>query len=136
MVPGGGDAESLGPVILHVWRAGVTPSRLDDYRRFERERRLPMLHRQPGFLGALFLRGAGDLVASVTIWEDKGAVEALESSPSYRDTIAELVRSGLLTGEPSEETFEVAHGTLRPEPLISALDVAGPDVGDRPVGSR
>jgi len=104
-----------------VWRAKIAPGRDEEYRRFERERCLPMLLRQPGLLGVLFLREAGYRAASVTIWEDDGAVEALESSPSYRGTARELAESGLLAGERSVEAFEVAGGILRPEPLISSL---------------
>jgi heme-degrading monooxygenase HmoA len=89
-------------VILRIWSAALDPARLEEYRRFEAERSLPMLHRQPGFLGVFFLRAAEDRAASITIWEDRGAVEASESSPSYRRTARELADSGLLlTGEPS-----------------------------------
>jgi hypothetical protein len=78
-------------VILRIWSAALDPARLEEYRRFEAERSLPMLHRQPGFLGVFFLRAAEDRAASITIWEDRGAVEALESSPSYRRTDREYV---------------------------------------------
>jgi heme-degrading monooxygenase HmoA len=108
-------------VILRIWRAGLDPARMEEYQRFEVERCLPMLRRQPGLLGVLFLRESGNRAASVTIWEDGGAVEALESSPSYRGTARELAESGLLAGERSVEAFEVAGGILRPEPLISSL---------------
>jgi hypothetical protein len=43
-------------VVLCVWRARLNPARLEAYRRFERERCLPMLHKQPGLLAVLFLR--------------------------------------------------------------------------------
>jgi heme-degrading monooxygenase HmoA len=116
------DADDRGEaMILRVWRAKIDSARLEEYRRFERERCLPMLRKQPGFLEVLFLRQAENRGASVTIWEDKGAVEALESSPSYRGTIRALAECGLLAGEQSVETFEVAGGDLRPEPLILAL---------------
>jgi heme-degrading monooxygenase HmoA len=108
-------------VILRVWRAKLNTARLEAYRRFERERCLPMLRRQPGFLGVLFSREAYDRAASITIWEDVGAVEALASSPSYRRTARELAESGLLVGEQSEEVFEVEGGDLRPEALLGAL---------------
>ncbi len=104
-----------------MWRVKVVPARIEEYRRFEQKRCLPMLRRQPGFLGVLFLREAGDRAASVTVWEDGGAVEALESSPSYRGTTRDLVESGLLAGEQSVEVFEVAGGALRSEPLALAL---------------
>jgi hypothetical protein len=40
-------------VILRIWRAKIAPARSEEYRRFERERCLPMLRRQPGFLGVV-----------------------------------------------------------------------------------
>jgi heme-degrading monooxygenase HmoA len=108
-------------MILRIWHAALNPIHLEEYRRFEAERSLPMLHRQPGFLGVFFLRAAEDRAASITIWEDRGAVEALESSPSYRRTARELAESGLLTGEQLVEILEVEGGDLRPEVLVVAL---------------
>jgi heme-degrading monooxygenase HmoA len=109
-------------VILRVWSAKINPARLEAYRRFEAERCLPMLHKLPGRLGVLFLRQAEDHAASLTLWEDAGAVEALQSSPSYRQTTHELAESALLTGNESVEVFEVEGGDLRPEALPRALD--------------
>ena len=111
-----------GAVILRVWRAKLNPRRLEEYQRFERERCLPMLRKQPGLLGVLFLRQAEDHAASLTIWEDAGAVDALASSPSYRETTHELAESALLGGDESVEILEVEGGDLRPEALARALD--------------
>jgi heme-degrading monooxygenase HmoA len=108
-------------MILRIWQAALDPKRLEAYRRFETERSLPMLHKQPGFLGVFFLRATEDRAASITIWEDRGAVEALESSPSYRRTDRELAESGLLAGEPSVKILEVEGGDLRPEALVGIL---------------
>lgn len=108
-------------MILRVWRAKIVPTRLEEYRRFERERCLPMLRKQPGFLGVLFLRAAEGNAASITMWEDGGAVEALKSSPSYRRADHELAESGLLGGEQLVEILEVEGGDLRPEALLVAL---------------
>jgi heme-degrading monooxygenase HmoA len=108
-------------VILRIWRAKLNRACLEDYRRFERERCLPMLHKQPGLLGVLLLREAEDCAATLTIWEDRGTVEALTSSPSYRRTARELAESELLEGKQSEEVFEVEGGDLRPEALLGAL---------------
>jgi heme-degrading monooxygenase HmoA len=109
-------------VILRVWRARINPARIEEYRRFEAERCLPMLRRQPGFLAGLFVRQAGDHAASLTIWEDRGSVEAVESSPSYRRVVRELAGSDLLDGDQSLEVLEVEGGDLRPEALVEALD--------------
>ena len=109
-------------MILRVWRAQVVPERLEEYRRFERERCLPALRRQPGFLGVLFSWDAEACAAtSITIWEDAGAVQALQSSPSYRRATRELAESGLLAGEKSVELLEVEGGELRPEALVGTL---------------
>ena len=109
-------------MILRIWRAKINPARLEEYRRFERERCLPMLHKQPGLLAMLFLRYTEDQAASITIWEDRGAVEALQSSPSYRETTHELGESALLAGNESVEVLEVEGGDLRPEALVRTLD--------------
>ena len=112
-------------MILRVWHAKIDPARIEEYRHFERERCLPMLRKQPGFLGVLFVRQAEDHPSSLTIWEDAGAVEALESSPSYREVTYELVESVLLAGSESVVIFEVEGGALRPEALVRALDRIG-----------
>lgn len=109
-------------MILRIWRAPLDPARIEEYWCFERKRCVPTLHRQPGFLGVLFLRGAGELASSLTVWEDRGAVDALESSPSYGRAARELAESGLLAGEESVDIFEVVGGTLRLEPLDAALN--------------
>jgi heme-degrading monooxygenase HmoA len=107
---------------LRILRAKIAPARLEEYRRFERERCLPMLRRQPGLLGVLFLRQAEDHVAEITLWEDRGAMQALQSSPSYREITHELAESALLGGDRSVEVLEVEGGDLRPEALRGALD--------------
>ena len=108
-------------MILRIWRAGLDPARMEEYRRFEAEQCLPMLRKQPGLLGVLFLQEAGGGAVSITIWEDRGTVEALESSPSYRRTARELAERELLAGEKPVEIFEVEGGDLRPEALVGAL---------------
>ena len=108
-------------MIARVWRAGLNPAQLEEYRHFERALCLPMFFRQPGFLGGLFLREAADRAVSLTLWEDGGAVEALESSPSYRKMTRELVEEALLAGEPSVEIWEVQSGELRMEALLRVL---------------
>ncbi len=109
-------------MIVRVWRAKLNQACLEEYRRFEQERCMSMLSKQPGFLGVIFLRQAEDHASSLTIWEDAGAVDALESSPSYREVTNELGESALLAGSESVVIFEVEGGDLRPEALVRALD--------------
>lgn len=108
-------------MILRIWRATLDPAYREAYRRFERETCLPMLRKQAGFLGGLFLRGEGSRVTSLTLWEDRGTVEALGSSPSYQRTELELAERKLLAGEPSVEVLEVVGGDLRLEAFVESL---------------
>lgn len=108
-------------MILRVWRAKIISERVEEYRRFNREQCLPMLRKQPRFLAVLLLRDARGIVVSITVWDDQGTVEALESSPSYRTTTHELVGRELLNDKPSVELLEVEGGDLRAEALAAAL---------------
>jgi heme-degrading monooxygenase HmoA len=109
-------------MILRLWRARINRARIEEYRCFEAERCIPMPHKQPGLLGVLFLRQAEDHAASLTIWEDRGAVEALQSSPSYLHTFHELAESALLAGDQSVELLDVESGDFRLDALVRALD--------------
>ena len=111
-------------MILRLWRARINRARIEEYRCFEAEQCIPMLHKQPGLLGVLFLRQAEDHAASLTIWEDRGAVEALQSSPSYQYTIHELAESALLAGDQSVELLEVESGDFRLDALVRTLEQA------------
>ncbi len=111
-------------MILRLWRARFNRARIEEYRCFEAERCIPMLHKQPGLLGVLFLRQAEDHAASLTIWEDRGAVEALQSSPSYLHTFHELAESALLAGDQSVELLDVESGDFRLDALVRKLDQA------------
>jgi heme-degrading monooxygenase HmoA len=118
-----GDGERGGEaVILRVWSAKIVPARLEQYRRFEQERYVPMLRKQAGLLGVLYLRQAEDHAASFTIWEGAGAVEALQSSRSYWETAHELGEGALLAGDQSVEIFEIEGEILRTEALVRALE--------------
>ena len=109
-------------MILRVWRVKIDPARLDEYHRFEQERCMPMLRKQPGLLEVLFLRQAEGHAASLTVWEDAGALEALQSSPSYQEITHELAESALQAGAQTMEVFEIEGGDLRPEALVKSLN--------------
>jgi heme-degrading monooxygenase HmoA len=80
-----------------------------------------MLRRQPGFLGGLFLRKVSDQAALLTFWEDRGAVEALKSSPSYQKMTQEINDRKLLLEEPLIDAWEVQGGEFRVEVLMQVL---------------
>ncbi len=109
-------------MIVRIWRTQVDPTREEEYERFTQEHSLPMFHQQKGLLGVLLLHGPEDR-AALTMWESVAAVEALESSSTYAETVHRLEGSGLLMGEHSVEVFEVHGGFLRGD---SPLDVLHP----------
>ena len=99
-------------MIARIWRTGIDPARAEEYERFAEERSLPMFRMQEGFRGVLFTTGPDGRRAVISFWEDAGAVEALDRSVSYRETVAALVGTALLRGEQSVELFEVHGGEL------------------------
>ena len=108
-------------MVARIWRTGVKPERIDEYERLAHERSLPMFLEQRGFIGVLFMREEEDRAAVLTLWEDKKAVEELEASPLYRQTVEIILGSGLLAKEQSVEVFEVHGGQVLARKLAARL---------------
>lgn len=103
----------LGLMIARIWRTGLDESRADEYDHFAAERSLPMFRRQPGLLSVLFTR-SGEGRAVITFWTDRAAVDALESAPDYRETVAAISATGFLRAPQSVELLDVDGGWLPP----------------------
>jgi heme-degrading monooxygenase HmoA len=101
-------------MIVRIWRTGVDPARLSEYRAFATEQSLPMFRQQEGFLGVLFTEGE-DGCAVVSLWRDRAAADALESSQSYRDTVAAISNTGFLKGTQTVEILDVTEGHVTHE---------------------
>ncbi len=101
--------------LVRIWRTNVDPLRVTEYERFAQDVSLPMFRAQQGFLGVLFA-GAGPPRAVLSFWKDQHAVDALASSPSYGETVARILATGMLAGETTTEILEL-HGGQRPEVL-------------------
>ncbi|MGW0587504.1 antibiotic biosynthesis monooxygenase family protein [Streptosporangium sp. NPDC002607] len=100
-------------MIMRIWRTQVDEARAAEYERFAAVESLPMFRTQRGFLGLLFGRN-GSACAVTTLWEDDAAADALEESPSYRETVARIGAAGFLTGPSVVERFTV-HGSHLPD---------------------
>jgi heme-degrading monooxygenase HmoA len=98
-------------MIVRIWRTGVDPDRVAEYRMFAEQRSLPMFRSQTGFLGVLFVEAESD-VAVISFWQDRDSAEALERSATYKDTVTRILAAGFLSGEQSVASFEVAGGEL------------------------
>lgn len=108
-------------MVVRIWRTGVKPERFEEYERFAWERSLHMFREQRGFLGVLFMREEADRVAVLTLWEDEKAIEALEASPLYRQTVEGILGSGFLAREQSVEVLEVHGGQVLASELAARL---------------
>lgn len=100
-------------MIVRIWRTGIDAVRAEEYERFARERSLPMFRAQTGFRGVLFASGGETERVVLSFWDDLGALAALDDSPSYRETVAALLATGILTGDQSVEVLDVQGGDLR-----------------------
>ena len=96
-------------MIVRIWTTRVEPTRVDEYRSFAIERSLPMFREQDGFLGVMFTESELRF-AVISLWTDRRAAEALESSASYRATVAAITRAGFLTGSQGVEILDVKGG--------------------------
>jgi hypothetical protein len=93
-------------MVVRIWRTEIDATRAEDYRDFAHSRSLPMFRAQPGFAGVLFAaRGAQRAV--ITLWHDGAAAEALDHSPTYNATVAEIEATGFLRGASEVEVLEL-----------------------------
>ncbi|MCB8818997.1 antibiotic biosynthesis monooxygenase family protein [Microvirga rosea] len=88
-----------------IWRTQVIPGRFEDYERFARETSLPMFQSQTGYRGVI-MAGDGPERLVITFWDSDEAIAALDSSPSYRNTVSKIVATGFLTGAQSVEVYD------------------------------
>jgi hypothetical protein len=73
----------MKPSVVRIWTTGLDESRERDYEEFARNISLPMFRRHDGFLGVLFA-GVGEQRTVITLWRDRAAAAALNTSADYR----------------------------------------------------
>jgi heme-degrading monooxygenase HmoA len=98
-------------MLARIWRTKLDISRIADYEHFAIQRSFPMFKDQPGFLGVLFARQEADC-AVITFWDQPAAIEALESSPVYLTTVAEINQTGFLVGDASVDILDIHAGEI------------------------
>jgi heme-degrading monooxygenase HmoA len=96
-------------VIARIWQTSLHADRLGEYDSFARERSLPMFQSQDGLLGVLLL-GEGTERRVLTLWRDETAIDALESSESYRATVAALIDTGILVPDSQSTVLHAVTG--------------------------
>ena len=94
-----------GQLIARIWHTEIDPDRAAEYEAFARDISLPMFRAQPGFAGVLMLRDGGRCQV-ITLWESHDAIDALNSSASYRQTVDRILAQGFLGSEQSVELLD------------------------------
>ena len=83
-------------MIIRLWITGLKEGRGTAYETFAREISLPMFRKQDGFLGCVMSRNEVESLV-LTFWRDQDAVAALNKSPTYQETVGQILAAGLLT---------------------------------------
>lgn len=92
-------------MIARLWKTGLNRQRVDAYEEFARTVSLPMFHQQDGFLGCVMGRTETEGFV-MTFWRDQAAIDALDTSPSYKATVARISKAGLLDGMQSVDLLQ------------------------------
>lgn len=112
-------------MVVRIWKAPITCSDREAFRRFEREM-LELLQGRPGLLGAFFRQTPGaeentEMRASMSIWEDRRLIDAIEASSAYRRLMEKIDASGVLRGPSESMIFETEPGVPIHETFAKAL---------------
>jgi heme-degrading monooxygenase HmoA len=110
-------------MIARMWRTRMDPARGAEYDTFADTYSRPMFATLPGCLGALFL-GTGEERSVLTLWADRGSIEALDTSALYRETVARFQATGVLREPQTVELFAVTGGTVSALALAAELSPA------------
>ena len=92
-------------MIARIWHTDIDPDRAAEYESFAREISLPMFRQQQGFVGVLMVR-EGSRCRVITVWRGPEDVAALDTSPSYKDTVARIIAKGFLCGDQKIEVMD------------------------------
>jgi heme-degrading monooxygenase HmoA len=89
-----------------IWRARIDPARSEEYRSFAATHSIPMFESHDGFVGVIFGERENERLV-ITLWDHAEAVEALNSSARYKETVAQIESEGFIMGAQSIDTFEI-----------------------------
>jgi heme-degrading monooxygenase HmoA len=103
-------------LIARIWRTRIDETRADEYLEFANSRSLPMFRSQQGFVGILFARQRSER-AVISLWRDLTSAQALDQSPTYRATVAEIEATGFILGPSTIDVLEVEQILLEPAGL-------------------
>lgn len=98
--------------VVRVWSTEIDGERAAEYEHFVSTKSVPMFRRQSGFVAALFC-GQGRERTVITLWRDRAAIDALDSSETYRATVSAIEAAGFLQGLQRTEIFDLHSHIVR-----------------------
>jgi hypothetical protein len=103
----------MEPAVVRIWRTGLDESRSPEYEDFALSVSLPTFQRHNGFLGVLFA-GTGGERAVITLWSDRAAAAALNTSADYQATVQAIEATGFLRPPQRVELLDVHDSWTQP----------------------
>jgi heme-degrading monooxygenase HmoA len=67
---------------------------------------MSMFRAQQGYRGCIMAR-RGEYCEVLTLWEDEAAIEAVEASESYKETVARIRAAGFISKELGSATIPI-----------------------------
>ncbi len=101
-------------MLFRIWKVAIADGKADELEAFAKSRSLPMFREQRGCLGVFFTRSESEC-ATVTLWDGADSIARMESSDSYRATVAAIESSGILGDDHRTEVFSVFGGHVDAE---------------------
>lgn len=101
-------------MILRVWKVGLAHAKAAELEAFAHKISLPMFRAQPGCLAVFFTRTETEC-ATVTVWDSKYSVEAMEASTLYQQVVSQIEESGILCEDHQTNVFSVYGGFVSAE---------------------
>ena len=93
-------------MFLRTWTTDFDVSRLPNLTSFATDVSLPFLETRPGCRGVQFLLN-GNRWTTLTYWEDRSGIEAMNSDPGYGRIVADVLALGVLGTEQKTEVLRV-----------------------------
>ena len=99
-------------MIVRLWRAQIDPARRSEFQHLEEEHLAPLLEKQPGFGGVLFLRQDEELTV-LTLWDSRQSADEFNGSQAVLELTDQVRSRGFLLSEPRIEVFDITAGSFR-----------------------
>lgn len=97
-------------MLVRIWKTDFDPAGFERLNDYANTVSLPALSSRPGNRGVLFYQ-RDSLWWTLTIWENRAAIDALADDEVYQETVAGILALDVLGKDQSVEIYEHAGGS-------------------------